>query len=153
MYIPRFFSIEELVHPDVYEKHKERGDRLFMAFDPRALITLDRLRDRYGPTLVNTWHMGGEFQLSGLRPMDSGTGVSLSQHIFGRAFDCKFKYVTAQEVRSDMRDVGCMSPQSEDLPKAFQYIARIEDFPNMNWFHFDTGNHDFIAKGVKVFGK
>lgn len=144
-YVPQRFRIEELVWPEFHAEHSQRGPLMFMAFDARALVTLDRLRERYGPLVVNDWKWGGEFKLSGLRPMGSGTGASLSQHVFGRGFDCKFKSVTAQEVRAEL-----LAGRQRGVGEAFEHITRIEDFPGMGWFHFDTGNHDAAKLGVLV---
>lgn len=145
MYKPRFFRIEELVWPEFHAEFQARGDTLFMAFDARALATLDRLRERYGPLVVNDWQWGGEFRLSGLRPLGSGVGAALSQHVFGRAFDCKFQQVRAAEVRAEVLGGRFRGPG-----EVFEHVARIEDFPGMGWFHFDTGNHDAARDGVRV---
>ncbi|MBI9113252.1 peptidase M15 [Maridesulfovibrio ferrireducens] len=154
IYKPNHFRIEELVYPEFYEAHKHRGELMWMAFDQRALITLDWLRETYGPITVNDWLWGGPFKYSGLRPFDCEEGSELSQHKFGRAFDCKFKNVTADEVRADMRRVGCMEPKvnRDSLPLRYRYIRRIEEFPGMSWFHFDTGNWDDLKYGVRVVG-
>ena len=145
MYATRHFRIEELVWPEFHAEYKARGDTLFMAFDARALGTLDRLRQRYGPLVVNDWLWGGEFRLSGLRPLHSGVGAALSQHVFGRAFDCKFRQASPAEVRAEVRAGKLRGPG-----EAFEHVARIEDFPGMGWFHFDTGNHDTARDGVRV---
>jgi hypothetical protein len=136
MYRTRHFAIQELVFPAFHAAHRHRGDIMFMVFDRRALVTLDRLRERYGKAVVNDWHWGGSFELSGLRPPDSGVGAALSQHIFGRAFDCKFQGVTAEEIRSE----ALASKRGQG--SAFEHVARIEAFPGMAWFHFDVGNAD-----------
>ncbi len=139
---PRFFTLQELVPPELFQQH---GERLWLCFDARALITLDRLRERYGPIVVNNWHAGGDFTLSGLRPMDSTVGATLSQHKFGRAFDCKFTQADPAEVRQAI----IADPDAE----AFKHITRLEDFPGMSWVHFDTGNHDKARLGLRVVGR
>lgn len=144
MYTTKHFRIEELVSPEFFAAFRLRGPAMFMAFDLRALATLDRLRERFGPITVNDWLWGGKFTLSGLRPMGSGTGAALSQHIFGRAFDCKFRQAHADEVRAELKS-GRLRGRGE----VFEFVARIEEFPGMGWLHFDTGNHD-PATGVLV---
>ncbi len=144
MYIPRYFRIEELVPPAMHEAWKHAPNTLFMLFDTDALRSLDALRHRYGPIAVNTWAQGGPFRYSGWRPWDCSEGAALSQHKLGRAFDCKFHKVTAEEVRHDL---ACR-PADE----AFTRIRRVEAFPGMSWFHFDTGNHDREAQGIFVMG-
>jgi hypothetical protein len=142
MYKPRFFLLEELAYPGLFEAFPDAGERLWICFDPRALLTLDRMRERYGPIIVNNWKSGGDFSLSGLRPMDSRVGAALSQHKFGRAFDCKFRRADPAEVRGDILS----RPWSE----AFEHITRIEDFQGMGWVHFDVANHDKKRWGIKV---
>ena len=159
-YIPSYFDIRELVYPEFYEANKARGELMFMAFDARALDTLDRLRAKYGPLTVNTWHLNGTRELSGLRPMDSDTGAALSQHKFGRAFDCLFRSTSPDTVRQELKewDAKIMAlPESQRREARrghrFEFITRIEEFPGMSWFHFDTGNHDVVRSGVKIVGK
>jgi hypothetical protein len=84
------------------------------------------LRRRYGPTVVNNWHQGGAFSESGLRTMETGTGAALSQHKFGRAFDCKFRNVTPAEVWADLQATPNLS--------CFEHIQRIEAGAGMTWF-------------------
>lgn len=155
IYIPEFFALHELVGPEFHAQNVSRGNQAFMAFDPYALMTLDALRRAYGPIVVNNWRAGGQFKESGLREMGTGTGAALSQHKFGRAFDCKFSRTTAAQVRADMRAAGCFSASTprDAIPEAFKYITRIEEFDGMSWFHFDTGNWDVLKSGVRVVGK
>ncbi len=157
MYVPEYFEIRELVWPEFFETNEDYGRRLFLALDARALACLDALRRRFGPVTVNDWHLGGRFRLSGLRPMGSGTGARLSQHIFGRAFDCKFRDVAAHEVRADLlawQAAGRPPATGDDRrAEAFAPICRIEQVPDMSWFHFDVGNHDPERDGVLVVGR
>ncbi|MGX7949599.1 peptidase M15 [Oleidesulfovibrio alaskensis] len=142
-YTPRHFRIEELVPPQMAAHSRAAVRRnLLMLFDMDALRTLDLLRRRYGPVTVNTWHAGGNRTLSGWRPWDCATGAALSQHKYGRAFDCLFRDATPQEVRHDL----LLRPDDEE----FRAIRRIEAFEGMNWFHFDTGNHDRQGHGIAV---
>jgi len=50
MYKCDHFKIQELVSPGVY---KDRGDKAWELLDDRLLMTLDKLRERYGPIIVN----------------------------------------------------------------------------------------------------
>lgn len=144
MYQPQHFRIEELVPPDMHTRWRHAPQRLLMLFDIAALQTLDALRRRYGPIIINNWHAGGAFSLSGWRPWNSTEGAALSQHKMGRAFDCKFLRVTADEVREELM-------RTPHAP-VFSAIRRIEAFEGMSWFHFDTGNHDTTEKGILVMG-
>ncbi|MFV0421105.1 peptidase M15 [Oleidesulfovibrio sp.] len=143
-YTPKHFQIEELVPPQMLHNATAAPRKLFMLFDIHALQALDALRRRYGPTTVNTGHLGGDRSLSGWRPFDCSTGAPLSQHKFGRAFDCLFRDATPQEVRCDLM----ARPDDEE----FARIRRIEAFEGMSWFHFDTGNHARETCGIAVVG-
>ena len=144
MYMTEYFRIEELVPPEIHAAWKQAPQRLFMLFDLDALRTLDNLRRRYGPIIVNNWHKDGNFRHSGWRPWDCKEGAALSQHKLGRAFDCKFTQASAEEVRQDLARMP-FSP-------AFSAIRRIEAFEGMTWFHFDTGNHNRETDGILVVG-
>jgi hypothetical protein len=65
-----------------------------------------------------------------LRTEGSPFGTEYSQHRFGRAADCIFADVTAEQVRQDVLD----NPDDED----FKYITSIE--LGVDWFHFDVRN-------------
>lgn len=131
MYKCKHFVIQELVPPQVY---KERGEKSWELIDDRSLITLDRLREKYGPITVNNWHTGGEREWSGLRTPDSPYYSKYSQHSFGRAIDCIFKFHPAEYIRQAIL-------KSKDDP-AFEYINSIE--LGVSWVHFDIRNCDRI---------
>ena len=142
IYVCRHFRIQELVYRSLFERFRLIPERLWMAFDPRELWTLDALRDRYGPCDINNWHNGGTRELCGLRPSDCEIGSSLSQHMFGRASDKHFRLATPDEVRLDI-----LKNQAEE---PFKFITRIErDTPG--WVHSECGsNHDREKSGILV---
>jgi len=142
MYTCKFFAPHELVYPSLYEQYSTNPNKLYMAFDINALVTLDLLRKKYGPCVINNWKAGGSFKHSGLRPPDCEEGAALSQHKFGRAFDCKFSQVTPAEIWIDIEK----NPSDE----AFALIRRVERFDGMSWFHFDTGNN--MGAGIRFIG-
>ena len=125
MYIPRYFQPYELVPPDLY---RQRGDKCLELIDERVLITLDTLRDTFGPCTINDWYWGGAFEQSGLRTPDAPEFSPTSQHTFGRAMDCKFKAVSAEQAR---QTVMANKP-------LFPYITFLEN--DVTWFHFDVRN-------------
>ena len=143
MYTPSFFSIEELVPPSIYER---RGERAWQLLDERMLVTIDQLRMRFGPMAINTWHSEklqkayGLRTQSGLRTLefyqtyygDKGLEKylgSLSQHKYGRAFDCLFEdYPDTDVVRSLVR---------QDRTQ-FPHLAAMET--DISWFHGDVRN-------------
>jgi len=55
MYRCEHFSIHELVPPHVFHK---RGEKAWELLDERLLITLDKLRQRYGRMTVNNYYWG-----------------------------------------------------------------------------------------------
>jgi hypothetical protein len=120
-----FFSIKELVPQKLYEHFQSSQHILWGMFNEQALQTLVALRQHFGPLTVNDWAWGGGYQYSGFRPFDCTVGADLSQHRLGTAFDCKFKNVTAEEVRQYIKD----------NPFEFPYITHIEG--DVDWFHFD----------------
>ena len=122
----KHFKIYELVDPITYEKF---GQKSWEFLDPNALITLDLLRETFGPAVVNDWKWGGKYQWSGLRPFHCKKYAKYSQHRFGRAFDVKFNRFTAQEIRTAIKS---------DLEYWSEHISRIEK--KVSWFHFDLAN-------------
>ena len=131
MYICKHFVIEELVSP---QTHKDRGEKAWQLLDDRMLITLDRLREKYGRMTVNSWKWGGNREWSGLRTADSPYFSKYSQHSFGRAADIIFNDITAEEVRQDILD-------NPDDP-TFEFINSIE--LGVSWLHMDCRNVERI---------
>ena len=130
------FTIQELVPRHVYE---DRGDKAWELLDDRAIITLDALRERYGPMIVNNWHMVNkpswalkERQWAGLRTPQSPWGTQYSQHQHGRAFDVLFRDYLSKDVRGEILA----------NPSIFPYIGSLE--LGVSWFHFDVRNCDRI---------
>jgi len=131
MYKCEHFIIEELVSPQAF---KDRGQKAWQLLDDRVLITLDRLREKYGSMTVNNWKWGGDREWSGLRTADSPYFSKYSQHSYGRAADIIFKHVTAEQVRQDIL-------ANIDDPD-FRYINSIE--LGVSWVHLDIRNVDRI---------
>lgn len=128
-YTPKSFGLHELVPPDLYHSH---GVRAWELLDVRALVTLQALRDAFGPIVVNDWRSGGNFTESGLRSFNSTTGAALSQHRFGRAFDCKIRRVTPTEAAAHVL------AHADEFP----FLTTIENTDaTPTWFHFDVRNH------------
>ena len=80
MYKCEHFAIHELVPPHVFE---QRGEKAWELLDDRLLVTLDRLRERYGSMTVNNYYWGSDREWSGLRTNDSPYYSPYSQHTFG----------------------------------------------------------------------
>ena len=136
----RNFVIQELVPRHIFLK---RGLKSWQLLDWRALKTLEWVRDHLGSTTVNNWHVGGEYSQSGLRTFEfymqgqknlrpdyiakQMITDSLSQHKFGRAFDCKLKNHTAEDARKYIKN-------NWDLFGLNWAITLEED---VSWLHFD----------------
>ena len=131
MYKCENFSIHELVPPNVFYN---RGEKAWELLDERLLITLDSLRSRYGQMTVNNYYWGKNREWSGLRTSDSPYYSAFSQHTFGRAADCLFSGISAEEVRQDI----LANPQDDD----FKLIGSLE--LGVSWLHFDVRNCDRI---------
>lgn len=131
MYRCSHFAIHELVPPNVFHARSENAWELL---DERLLITLDRLRERYGSITVNNWYWGREREWSGLRTKDSPYYSDYSQHTFGRAADCLFSDRTSERVRQDI----LANPNDP----AFELIGSIE--LGVSWLHFDVRNCERI---------
>lgn len=128
-YIPKHFAIHELVPEHVFQA---RGDKAIELLDPRLLITLDTLREKFGVITVNNWFWGGNRQWSCLRTEKSPHGSMFSQHRFGRAADCLFKSFSAEEIRKHILK----------NPDQFPHITFLE--LDTDWLHFDVRN----CKGI-----
>lgn len=132
-YRPKHWIIQELVSPAVYQA---LGEKAWKQLDPRLLMVLDRLVDRFGPAICNNWHTGGKFDLRGLRHyvldkakcLREGIWVDFGQHEPGRAADLNFLKATVKQVR--------------------EYIlAHPDEFPEIRgveiadgWLHIDVRN-------------
>ena len=124
-YRPKHFIIQELVPPEVYSV---LGDRSWLVLDPRILVSIDQLREQFGPCTINNWHEGGSLHYRGFRPSDCTVGAHLSQHRFGRAMDCSFN-ASAPVVRQYI-----MEHRDQ-----FPFITRLED--EVSWVHCDVADH------------
>jgi len=131
MYKCTHFIIEELVSPGTF---KARGNKAWQLMDENLLITLDKLREKYGSMTINNWKWNGDREWSGLRTVDSPWFSTYSQHSFGRAADIIFKSVTAESVRQDILD--------NPTDPTFKLINSFEE--GTSWLHIDVRNVDRI---------
>jgi len=123
MYRPKNFTLEELLPEYEFNLYGEYG---WLRFDERLLITIQQLRNRFGPAIINNWHNGGERKLSGYRPLKCNIGADKSYHKQGKAADMIFYDHAADYIRSYIK-----SQQYE-----FPHITFIED--DVNWLHVDV---------------
>lgn len=130
MYLPKYFNAHEFVDPLIIG---ERGNKSFELIDDRILITADQLRKAFGKTTINNWNWGGDRKWSGLRSKSSPYYSPTSQHTFGRAIDCIFEDVTAEEARQYILL----------HPDQFPHVSFIED--EVSWLHVDCRNCERIS--------
>ena len=130
----KHFIIQELVPPQVYEA---RGYKAWELIDVRLLMTLDRLRNRFGSMKINDWKWGGNREWSGLRTPNSPYYSPYSQHTFGRAADILFADITAEEVRQEI--LADPDNSSFDLIYSMELAT--------SWLHIDVRN----ATRIKTF--
>lgn len=129
-YRPRSFLLQELVPPEVFEA---RGERAWELLNPLALMSLQSVRDKFGPIVVNNWHAGGAYKESGLRAFDTSTGAAYSMHKFGAAYDCKSSTATPTGM------FEYIITHREEFP----YVTVLEDVQyTPTWLHIDCRNHN-----------
>lgn len=132
MYKPKYFKIQELVCPHVYEKF---GSRAWNFFHREFLRDLDKLRELLGtPVTVNDWHLGGMYSQSGLRCPRCAMNekFSMSAHNFGMAADVKAKGYLSREI----------SEKIISNYRLFNSFKRIENtFYTPTWCHIDSRGH------------
>lgn len=80
------FYLSEFLPRNVYDTFGLRGITLI---DERTLILAQFFRNWFGPSTINNWYDGGQYNESGYRAPKTKTGAEYSQHKFGRAFDVK----------------------------------------------------------------
>ena len=133
------FHIKELVPESIFEQFSANEPFLVSLFDNKALITLQALRDQFGSTYVNTWHLGNEIGMHfrGYRPLKCNVGALCSYHKLGMAFDCSFSKVSAEEARQYILK----------NPQQFPHITAMEG--QVSWLHFDVRPADW--DGIRVF--
>ena len=141
LYMPRHFTIKELVPEHVFD---DRGEKAWELLDPLLLESIDLVRDKFGPAIINNWASGGHRHRSGLRTEQTEReaeerggkrGAKYSQHLLGRAVDILLIDADVEESRQYILS----------NPHEFPLITGIE--LNKTWLHIDTRN----TKGVKTF--
>lgn len=140
----KYFKIQELVSPGVYNKY---GEKAWEFFNPLILKDLDYLRELFGvPITINNWCYGGGYKESGLRAnkdniVKEKNDYYLSAHCLGNAFDIKVKNHTPKQI------FDIILKNQKDLN-----ITRIEDIETtgkLGYVHIDITNINH--KGLYIF--
>jgi hypothetical protein len=156
-YEPKYFGLKELVSREFYNRMK--GRNILRMFDPRLLITADRIRVHFcGPKkhgaedvmIANDWSWGGRFHARGLRHpvidiIQSKIGnekLSITgPHCFASGLDFHLRKTTIEEIRQDI----LANPNAE----RYEYITGLE--VGVPWVHVDTRNWDKGSQGIFTF--
>lgn len=146
--IKRYFDIEELICPHVYNNAALRV-LAWDFFDPRLLETMYIIRNVLGRAVyVNNWATGGSLSQRGLRCnvcklVAEKTALEkpyISTHLQGTGIDFDVKGMSAQQVRD------WIIKNQDILP----YPIRLED--KVTWVHLDMRNDGKIGKVVMFEG-
>ena len=122
--LKRYFSITELVCPDVYKKFNERS---WQFFTTDALYGLLLLRETIlcRPMYINNYKKG--ITQRGLRCnlcalVKGRATVYLSQHIFGNAWDFTVDGMTAEGARKKIKENAKLFPSQIRLEKGKPWV-------------------------------
>lgn len=101
MKVSKNFDLREFVPPTIWERFKENS---IWFIDQRVIDLAQFYRDYFDkPVTVNNWHYNpGGYSERGFRVPTTITGAKLSQHRFGRAFDCNIDGITPNEAREEI---------------------------------------------------
>lgn len=136
--ISKYFITQELVPPDIYTQY---GEKSMWFIDPRLIILADFLREFVGqPMTINNWDSGHTLSLRGFRPPDTTVGGRLSQHKFGRAFDCSFDDILPRTVYNSI-----LSNEKLFMEQGLTTLENIEF--TKSWLHCDirhTGSSSLL---------
>lgn len=133
MYRPKYYTIKELVNPDLLKKIGE--ETAWKMFDDRLLKAADQIREKYGTIVVNT----STLKDCGLRDPQSTTGAKYSMHKIGRALDLHI--VSIEKKWPDNK-----SGKTADYNRVREQLMMDSRFDclsfehNIHWLHIDTGN-------------
>ena len=138
MLTSKYFEIQELVSPEIYEILE---DDAWKVIDPQLIETIDKVREILNvPLICNNWHWGGSRKNSGMRAKTYPYGAPKSYHKRGQAVDLISHKMSAKEMREIIEE------RQDELP----YPIRIEKWDNkgeLTWVHIDMGN----TKGNKIY--
>jgi hypothetical protein len=138
--VTRYFDIQELVCPHVYDKF---GLYAWQFFDPRLLDVLLAIREGIGkPIIVNNWSNGGNFSQRGLRcnccmivrDKTALEKLYVSAHLQGMGVDFNVQGMNTQEVHEWLKKNQILLP----------HPIRIEENTD-GWVHIDVRSDGFRA--------
>jgi hypothetical protein len=162
IYEPKYFSVQELVSPAIYEVCGE--DSLYL-YHPNILEGADKLREFFGPMVCNTWHdqkmikKHGLWRDRGLRSLNAKTGAKLSCHRVGvdRVPISNAEIGVVPYSAIDLVPINCkVSDMHLEIRTKQSYwcefFTRVEackpDGEPITWFHGDNKPTEAIGKVV-----
>lgn len=129
--ITKNIKIEEIIPQATYKK---LGDRSIILMDMRIILTKQFIRDRFGvPLRINSWHINGNRNWSGLRTPDSPYYNEFSQHSYGRAIDSIPIVVNSEDIVNEIREDIIVNYDRLYKPLG---VGAIE--LDVSWLHIDT---------------
>ena len=138
MSISKYFTIQELVSPEIYELLENDAWKLL---DQKLIETIDFIRESLGiPLICNNWHWGGSRKNCGMRSKTCTTGAKKSLHKSGQAVDLISTKMSAKEIRNKLEQI------QDELPYPIR-VEKWDDNGELSWVHIDTGN----TKGNKLY--
>jgi hypothetical protein len=133
MYKTKYFTIKELVNPELLKKIGE--ETAWKMFDARLLKMADKIREKFGPCTVNASGLVD----CGLRDPNSTTGAKYSMHKIGRALDLHIRSVELQCSGNKAAKTKAYNRIREQLMVDHEFDCL--NFENgIHWLHVDTGN-------------
>ena len=122
----KHFNTEELVSKQVFDVI---GDDAIKLFDPKALETLEAIREILNvPLICNNWKSGGTRGDCGYRDLKCKIGASKSAHKEGKAFDLVSSKMNAATMRQRIVE------NQDKLPHNIRMEAGV------TWLHIDIRN-------------
>lgn len=138
MYKCKYFKIQELVSPVVYNQW---GEKAWMFFNPDVLKDLDYIRETFNKAIViNNWARGGSLKQCGLRSnMDEMVKAKktlyLSAHCLACGFDLHFLNGNNKALWQHCYDLILKGKL-----KTFKRLENLKDTPT--WVHVDAFQTD-----------
>ena len=134
MYKCKYFKIQELVSPVVYNKW---GDMAWMFFNPEVLKDLDTIRETYGsPIVINNWSVGGNLRQCGLRSnMDEMVKAKKTLYLSAHCLACGFDLHASNGNNKSLWQ-HCYNLILNKKLKMFKRLENLKDTPT--WTHCDA---------------
>jgi len=138
MYKCKYFKIEELVSPELYNSLGEQ--KCWELLPEIVKQQLDAIRDEFYiyssmGIIINNWANGGQYKYSGVRPVDCNIGAANSFHKKWIAFDLK---------ASQIQNTDKLQEFMRIMAKSFN-IARVEKFEHTpSWVHIEIATDQYV---------